>query len=1397
MTTENDIPEVKPRRRGQRWQAVVLAALLLVLALVAGAGVWLDSQSGHRFIVGRIAGMAPQSGLRIGIGSIEGSIYRRAELRDVRLSDPGGVFLSAPRVRLEWWPLSWLSNRLDIDELTIPDARLHKMPRFNPSKVRGPLLPDFDIRLMALRVDRLRIDPGIAGPGEVLAISGDADVRSGRAVLDLNARALKGDDRLVLALDSRPDDNRFDIDLTINAPAGGVLAAMAGLKQDANLRVRGDGDWRNWNGSLVATLDRQPAAGFALGARSGVYMVRGTVEGSAIAGTGMLARMTAPQMAIDAQGTFADRLLFGRLEARSRAVSLHLDGGIDLRRSRYDNLTADVRLAQPSALFRNMAARNLLGRARLDGAFSDASFEYLFRADQLAFGRTVLHGVKAKGAGRLAGADAQDRPRATIIPVDLVAARVDGQGELVGSILRNFHLTGTLQKLGNVITSGPLKLRSDKLNGQLVALFDLKSGRYDLALGGDIRGLTIPGLGVVDVTSRIKAVPGARGAFGLTGAVEAKMRRLDNGFLRTLGGGLPVARSSIALGPNGQLVMRGLSVRAPLLVLNGEGVRFPDGTVRLSGSGRHARYGALRLLLTGKLDRPKVDLLLARPMDAAGLRDVHVLLDPDAQGYRYTAQGGSTLGPFTSQGRILLPTGGQTVIAVDQLAVGGVTGQGRIVPVADGLQGQIDVAGQVAGSIQLQPIDHIQVITANLTARDAQFAGPAVIAVRRGTLQATLKLDPAGTYVDATVRANGVQVGGFRVNRLAANARLVDGAGQVRASVSGQRGRLFDLQILADVTPDRVNLQASGTLDRQAIRLTRAARFHKEADGGWRLDPATILYRGGSMVVGGRLGGGATTIDLVVDKMPLSVLDLSNSDLGLGGLATGRLAFTWETGAAPTGAVSVRIRGLTRSGTAVTSTPVDIGLNAQLTHQRMALRAVAETGGKTIGRAQALLSPLGDGGLLERLRNAPLRAQLRYNGPADMLWRLSGVEIIDLGGPVTIVANVQGTGANPLIQGAVATNAATLDSPVTGMRLTGIRTQGRFDGSKLVLSSFTGTTRGGGSVSGQGTLDFSLGQGVGIDLALQANGAELLNRDDIGATVTGPITIRSDGNGGTIGGTLDVVRSRFTLGRAAAVAQIPELRIIERNGRRDDFDPVRRAEPWRLDIKARARNRLMVDGMGLSSEWRMNLDIGGDVANPRLIGSAEMVRGSYDFAGRRFDLTAGTIRFDGSVPTNPTLDITAEATVSDLSATIRVTGTSAQPVIAFSSVPSLPEDEVLSRILFGSSITQLSAPEALQLAAAVGSLRGSGGGLDPINTVRKAAGLDRLRILPADATTGQGTSVAVGKYITRKTYVELITDAQGYSATRIEYQVTRWLSLLGSISTLGRQSATVRVSKDY
>jgi translocation and assembly module TamB len=433
--------------------------------------------------------------------------------------------------------------------------------------------------------------------------------------------------------------------------------------------------------------------------------------------------------------------------------------------------------------------------------------------------------------------------------------------------------------------------------------------------------------------------------------------------------------------------------------------------------------------------------------------------------------------------------------------------------------------------------------------------------------------------------------------------------------------------------------------------------------------------------------------------------------------------------------------------------------------------------------------------VVAELMNAPLLAQLRYQGPADTLWRLSGIEVFDITGPAAIGADIGGRLSDPVFRGSIRARNARLESAVTGTVIQNLAAEGRFAGPRLVLSRLAGQTPGGGSIEGSGTVTFSEGRTL-LDLAFNASDAQLLNRDDIAATVTGPLRVRSNGAGGTISGSLRLERGRFTLGQASRAAAVPKLSV--RHAGLDETDVIEAEDlnPWKLDVDL-AGGDLEVRGLGIRSTWRADLDIGGSANSPAFTGRAELVRGNYEFAGRTFRLSHGIIRFNGENPPNPLLDIRAEAQVQGLDATVLVQGTGQRPEISFASVPQLPQDELLSRILFGTSITNLSAPEALQLASAVAALNSGSGSLDPINAVRRAVGLDRLRILPADITTGQRTAIAAGKYIGRKLYVEVITDGQEYSATRVEYQITRWLSLLSTVSTIGRASANVRVSKDY
>src|SRR3546814_2697619 len=94
----------------------------------------------------------------------------------------------------------------------------------------------------------------------------------------------------------------------------------------------------------------------------------------------------------------------------------------------------------------------------------------------------------------------------------------------------------------------------------------------------------------------------------------------------------------------------------------------------------------------------------------------------------------------------------------------------------------------------------------------------------------------------------------------------------------------------------------------------------------------------------------------------------------------------------------------------------------------------------------------------------------------------------------------------------------------------------------------------------------------------------------------------------------------------------------------------------------------------------------------------------------------------------PVISIQASTSVENVNAILNISGRAQNPQIAFTSTPSLPQDEVMSRILFGESVTNLSATQAIQLAASLNSLRGGGGGLNPLGKLQSAAGIDRLQI---------------------------------------------------------------------
>src|SRR3546814_20563020 len=85
-----------------------------------------------------------------------------------------------------------------------------------------------DIRLASLSVGRLTIAKAVTGKRQAATLRGRVEILSGRARVDLAGRVIGGEDRIIVNLDSRPDDDRFALHADINAPAGGLVGKIAG-----------------------------------------------------------------------------------------------------------------------------------------------------------------------------------------------------------------------------------------------------------------------------------------------------------------------------------------------------------------------------------------------------------------------------------------------------------------------------------------------------------------------------------------------------------------------------------------------------------------------------------------------------------------------------------------------------------------------------------------------------------------------------------------------------------------------------------------------------------------------------------------------------------------------------------------------------------------------------------------------------------------------------------------------------------------------------------------------------------------------------------------------------------------------------------------------------------------
>lgn len=1380
-----------------KWVAITLGGLVVLLgALLLG----LNTGPGKRLIADQIAALEFENGLEIGVGRIEGSIYGAMVLHDFNLSDPSGTFLTSPEIRVDWHPFAFVNSHIDVRSATAQLVTLQRLPAFNETApTNDPLLPDYDIDIGELRVERFVAEEAVSGERRAGAISGSVAIADARANVQLDAvlSGANGGDRIAGLIDAVPDDGTLAVDLVVNAPADGVLAALAGLEEPLSATIKGAGDWADWDGQLDADLGEEEFARIALTARDGTFTATGPMR---------LARMferpsaalLSPVLDIDLTAALEDRRATLSGGMGSDAFRLNTNGIVDLGASVFEDLKLGFVLLKPSALAENLRGSGLRAQLTLSGDFVTPRADYRINADRLAFNETGLENLEASGSAEVNA----DR---ILIPVEARAARITGLDTVAGGRLRNVRLTGDLAIDGPRILSDNMRITNDRIDAGLILVADTSSGLYTGAVDGRIDDYRVESVGLFNIETDVDLETQGDG-FALAGKVRARSTSLLNEGVRDFLGGNLVAGADVQYGTDGVARFSNLALRAPLVrVTGGSGFYATDGRLALNADGVTDAYGPVGVRVAGTLANPDAVITAQRPGLGIGLANLEARISGARGGYRLDASGDTDYGALTAD--VVLGMGEQVTLDITSANLAGIDFSGSLRQTAAGpFAGRLNASGRgVNGVVRLDAEGAYQQALINLRAQGTNLPGPAQLSIGSAIIDARVVLYDQPLVI-ADAQLSQTQLGELNLAAARAKINYRDGTGTARVLAEGVSGVPFRIAANAELKPDLWRAAITGKVRGIQFATTSPARIILRA-GEYELLPTRVDFGRGNVRLAGTYGDGMN-LQSRLEGLDLAIVDAFVPGLGVNGRASGSMDFEQaSTNAFPRADARLTIAGFSRTTVVSVSQPVDINFVGKLLPGGGDARAVMRRRGTVIGRMNATLSPLppGSGSWTTRLFSAPLGGGIRYNGPADTLFSFAGQPDQRLSGPIAVAADFSGRVASPQLAGIVRASKLTYENQTYGTRLSDLAIAARFRGDRLEVERLTATA-GEGSVSAQGYVSLSEAGGYPMDIDMTLDDARLARSDALSATASGNFSLtKASGQDALLSGRLVLPETRYEIIRQGG-AQVPELTGVRfkppRGPQRITGDePATPAaglfEKLRLDIAMSAPERLYVTGMGLESEWSADLRITGTSAAPRVAGDVELVRGTLGFAGRSFELTQGRVGFTGGTTIDPVIALSASEDIEDVSVNVNVTGRAYDPQVAFSSTPGLPQDEIVSRILFGSSVGNLSTIQAVQLAASLNSLRGSGGGLNPLGKLRSATGLDRLRILGGDENSGRGTALAAGQYLTDDVYIEFITDARGFTATQLEVSLTPFLSVLSQAGGSGATNVNVRYRKNY
>jgi translocation and assembly module TamB len=597
---------------------------------------------------------------------------------------------------------------------------------------------------------------------------------------------------------------------------------------------------------------------------------------------------------------------------------------------------------------------------------------------------------------------------------------------------------------------------------------------------------------------------------------------------------------------------------------------------------------------------------------------------------------------------------------------------------------------------------------------------------------------------------------------------------QTTLDTAGVYGTVTPFALQANATLGTAPLQMqlntlAGKVDALELHLAEPAQVQYSA-AALHLTPLRIAVAGGSLHAAGDMEAERVALQAGWEDIPLSLAALAGGP-ELEGSTRGTIDVS-GTRAAPEMRAAIRVDGVRFSDPESTAPPLNVGIDATLNPAGMEARLSAEAGPEVQVELAASspftvqLEPFA----LDYSDATPVQGKLDATVELATLPQILLIEDQAMAGTLHADFDLAGTVGVPGVTGALTLAAGYYENAVSGTILDQLNVRLEAAEDAIRLAEFSANDTVGGSLAATGTVQLDADAGFPFAMDVTLRDPRLVHRDEISAKAGGTLRITGNASGAQVAGNLRAGPAYITMPERLPAQSVTTVEFtVAEEGEAEPSMPEDPVPPYRiaLDIACAIPGQIFVRAPTLDSEWEGDLKIGGYADDPLIKGVLNIRKGYLDFLGSTFQLDESTIAFDGTSPPSPYLNVLAKSEKADLTALLRLEGDPSSLALVLDSDPPVPRDEILSQILFGQSVSEISAVQAIQLAryAPLFSNKMSAASVLSSGSAKPLM-LDRLNLRSG---SGAGdASVSAGKYIGNDFYVEF---QQGLGSQKSEASI--------------------------